>query len=336
MGKNTHPIVNGLQYAALRSASAGMHIFSAQRNMATARMIGSNLYRYNLGGCRTRTLSNIHRAMPELPQARAEAVAEQSMQHLLRFGVEVLFTERLVTPDTWPHHIKFDKLDQTMSLILSDQPVLLVTPHYGNFEILGYLMAMLGIDLAAIARPIDNPYVNDWILGVREKHGLQIITKWGATEPMVDIMQRGGTLGFIGDQNAGDKGVFVPFFGRLASAYKSLALLAMNFNAPIVCGYARRVGDGFNFKIGCPDIIYPEDWADQPDPMYYITARYTRALEQMIREVPEQYWWVHRRWKSRPPHERKNKPMPARFRQRLLDLPWLDAQQVDAIDANRG
>jgi KDO2-lipid IV(A) lauroyltransferase len=155
---------------------------------------------------------------------------------------------------------------------------------------------------------------------------MRIITKWGATERMAKVMQAGDMLGFIGDQNAGDGGLFVPFFGRLASAYKSIGLLAMNYDAPIICGYARRTPGPrrrFHYRIGAADIIYPRDWARRPDPLYYITARYTRAIEHMIRLAPDQYLWVHRRWKSRPRHERRGRPIPDNLRRKLESLPWM-------------
>ena len=183
----------------------------------------------------------------------------------------------------------------------------------------------------AIARPLDNPLVNDWLLGIRERRGMRIITKWDATDVMQDVLNGGGTLGFIADQNAGDRGLFVPFFGRLASTYKSIGLLAMMQSVPIVCGYAHRVGAGFDYELGAQDIIYPDDWADQPDPLFYISARYNRAMEMMIRKRPYQYLWMHRRWKSRPRFERLGKPMPAAMRHKLEALPWMDQPTMDRL-----
>ncbi|HEV8290361.1 MAG TPA: lysophospholipid acyltransferase family protein, partial [Tepidisphaeraceae bacterium] len=101
----------------------------------------------------------------------------------------------------------------------------------------------------------------------------------------------------------GSKGIFVDFFGRKASTYKSIGLLAMQYECPIVVGYSRRIDNRFKFKIGAQDVIFPEDWKNQEDPLRYITQRYTKALEDMIRVDPGQYWWVHRRWKSRPKGE---------------------------------
>jgi KDO2-lipid IV(A) lauroyltransferase len=96
----------------------------------------------------------------------------------------------------------------------------------------------------------------------------------------------------------------VPFFGRLASTYKSIGLLAMQHQVPVIIGYARRRGDLFDFDIGVTDIIYPEDWQSQSEPLRYITQRYTRGIETFVREDPTQYLWIHRRWKHRPKHEK--------------------------------
>ena len=110
-----------------------------------------------------------------------------------------------------------------------------------------------------------------------------------------------------------------------------IALLAQRYNAAVVCGYAMRRGMRFMYEVGTTDVIYPEDWADQPDPLFYITARYRRAIERMVRSFPEQYLWMHRIWKSRPRHEVKNRPFPAALRDKLLALPWLSSEDVEQL-----
>jgi KDO2-lipid IV(A) lauroyltransferase len=206
--------------------------------------------------------------------------------------------------DNWAQVVELEDVRDALRLLLKpDQGLIMLTGHYGNWEILGYVLASLGFETTSVARPLDNPYVNDYILGVRERRGQRIIAKKGATMEVVEVLERGGTVGFIADQNAGSKGIFVDFFGRKASTYKSIGLLAMQFDVPVVVGYARRLGNRFRFRCGVQDIIYPRDWAAQDDPLYYITQRYTRALEQVVRADPGQYLWVHRRWKSRPKGE---------------------------------
>lgn len=311
-----------------------LHVFDIEDNLAGARGFGSLMYRFDKRH-RSRAIRNIRRSLPEVDQAHAAAIAEQSMQHFIQLGVEVMFTPRLITLDSWADHVRLHHLDEALDVMLSDRPTIMVTGHFGNWELLGYVLATVGLDLDALARPLDNPHINRWLLGIRQRQGMRIITKWGATERMAAIMEAGGNLGFIGDQNAGDRGLFVPFFNRLASAYKSIGLLAMSYNAAVICGYARRVVDhprkSFHYQLGATDIIYPEDWADQPDPLFYLTARYSRALEAMVRLAPAQYLWMHRRWKSRPRHERQVKPMSDRLRAKLATLPWMTEAQLDQL-----
>lgn len=323
-----------LEYLALRLGAMVLHSFDIEDCLDAARGIGTLMYAMDKRH-RKRALANIHRCLPHLDDAGAQAVAQASMQHFLQLGVEVMFTTRLIHIDSWADRVRLVNLQPALDILLDDRPTIMVTGHFGNWELLGYTLATVGLDLDAIARPIDNPLLNRWLLNVRQKQGVRIITKWGASDRMARIMNDGGTLGFIGDQNAGDGGMFVPFFGKLASAYKSIGLLAMAYNAPIVCGFARRTpkpGRCFQYEIGTTDIIEPADWASQPDPLYYLTARYTRAIEMMVRKTPEQYLWIHRRWKSRPRHERLGKPMPDALRRKLEQLPWMTADLMQSLD----
>ncbi len=296
-------VVDRLVYVALRIITATLHCFPVNDNLQSAKWLGSMIYRFDRKH-RERALANLKRSFPELPQAEREALAEASMQELFMLFVEVLFTTRLIRIDTWQRYISLENFQPALDVLLRrKQGVIVLTAHYGNFEILGYLMAVLGLPTASVARPLDNKYVSEWLFGVREKLGQRIITKKGATEEVVEELEKHGTVAFVADQNAGAKGVFVDFFGRKASTYKSIGLVAMQYEVPIVIGYARRVADRFQFNAGVQDIIYPQDWKEQPDPLRYITQRYTTAIENVIRVDPGQYWWVHRRWKTRPKGE---------------------------------
>jgi KDO2-lipid IV(A) lauroyltransferase len=196
-------------------------------------------------------------------------------------------------------------------MMLQRQGLIMVTGHYGNFEVLGYALAALGLETYNIARPIDNPYINHYVYHVLHQ-GQHIIYKKGATEAMHQVLHAGAALGIVADQNGSRKDIFVPFFGRLAATYKSIALMAMAYQVPIVIGCARRLEDRFRFRMVLAGIIRPEDWRDQSDPLNWITTQYTAAIERFVRADPEQYWWVHRRWKTRPPEERELAELAAR------------------------
>ncbi len=310
----------------------GLTMVNADASLVAAAAVGRGLYHIDPRH-RQRAQRNIARSFPDMSSDQVNRLSQATFEHLLQLAMEVCHTPRIIGPDSWADRVNLTDMSKAIELLNSGQPVLLVTGHVGNWELLGYLLATLGYKVHALARPLDNPYLNRWLLSIREQRGLSIITKWDATEQMISVIDRRELLAFIADQNAGDRGMFVPFFGKLASTYKSIGLLALSKNLPIICGYAKRTGKprGCHYQLGTTDIIHPHEWADQPDPLYYVTARYMRAIESMVRLSPEQYFWMHRRWKSRPKWEREGKPMPVSIRRSLQALPWLTATQIDEL-----
>jgi KDO2-lipid IV(A) lauroyltransferase len=307
MAKPRNDFYDRLQYFALRMFTMMLHTWPVELNLMGARLCGDIMYFLDKRH-RDRALHNIKRSFPGISDERARRACRHSMRQFFTLGVEVLFTTRLIKIPTMARYVEFDFIKPVVELLLKrKQGVIMLTGHYGNWEILGYFFATLGFETTSVARPIDNPYINKWLLGVREHMGQRIIAKSGATPEVLDVLRNGGAIGLIADQNAGPKGIFVDYFGRKASTYKSIGLLAMEFNAPVIVGYARRMGKGFKFRLGMSDLIWPEDWKDQPDPLRYITQRYTTAIEKFVREEPGQYLWIHRRWKSRPKGEEPEK-----------------------------
>ncbi len=306
MAKPRHfytPAVHFAGYLGMRIAAMFMHMFPIQANLRFARLLGDFAYLVDRKH-RERALANVQRSFPGISRERQEFLARRSLQELFLLIVEVLFTTRLIRLDTWARYIQMHQLEPVLEMLLRRKKgMILITGHYGNFEVLGYVMAILGFATSSVARPLDNPYVSRWLFDVRQKHGQRIIDKRGATPEVISVLDDNGVVGFVADQNAGSKGLFVDFFGRKASTYKSIGLLAMEYEVPIVVGYSRRLSDDFRFQMGVEDVIHPEDWKNQEDPLRYITQRYTKAIEDFVRAAPEQYWWLHRRWKTRPKGE---------------------------------
>ncbi|MEM0914799.1 MAG: lysophospholipid acyltransferase family protein [Planctomycetota bacterium] len=335
MAEPSHAVSLWSQYLGARLAAAAVTAFPVDHNLNTAATLGGWMHRLDKRH-RRRARDHIAASFPEWDDARIDATVRGSFTHFFRLLFDVLHTPRTLHRATWSQRIAFDGLGESLDLLNGGRPCLMLTGHIGNWEVFGYLLALLGYRVDALARPIDNRLVNDWLMGIREARGLRIITKFNATDRMMATLDAGGSLAFIADQNAGDKGLFVPFFGRMASSYKSIGLLAMTRGVPILCGAAHRVPDGdrlYRFELHAEDVIHPADWADQPDPLFYITARYNRALERMVRRHPEQYLWMHRRWKSRPAWERKGRPMPDAVVDKLRALPWMTAGQLDRLRA---
>src|SRR5262249_49734549 len=114
------------------------------------------------------------------------------------------------------------------------------------------------------------------------------------------ILAEGGVLATLADQDAGQRGLFVDFFNRPASTHKAVALLSIEYQVPILVVLARNTGIPMTYDVVVEGQVLPEEHAGQLDAMRAITQRITTALEQGIRKAPEQYFWLHRRWKHQP------------------------------------
>ncbi|QDU71628.1 lysophospholipid acyltransferase family protein [Mucisphaera calidilacus] len=331
--RQPRPVMDRAVYLVARAVSSAVSIFDPDDSAEFASLLARGLAAVDKKHL-NRAKDNLRLAFPDWDEQRTDRVARQTFEHLVQLAFEAMQAPHVVTPSTWQQRMDTQGLGPGLKVLSSGRPSILVTGHLGNWEVMGFALGLLGFPLAAVARPLDNPYVNNWVVDVRQRRGLEVVNKGGAVERMQQIIEQGGSVAFIADQNAGDRGLFVPFFGRLASHYKSIGMLAMQNRCPVLCGYAWRLGRRFHFDLGVQDIIEPEEWESQPDPLLYITARYSRAIEAMIRPHPEQYFWMHRRWKSRPRHEKQGKPFPARMREQLLTLPWLDEAEVDRLAAD--
>ena len=303
MAKPRNKFVDYLQYLALRLFEMFLKMFDVRVNYVTAFHLGNVLF-YLDHRHRRRAKEHLRRSFPDWDEKRIRKVAKASMRNMIYLGIEVLFTPDLVTPAKWRRHVTLTGQQENIrQLLRQERGAIYLTGHFGNWEVIGYAMATVGFPVYAVARPLDNPYINEHLLGVRQRNGMIVLDKKGAAEQANDILDSRGAVSFIADQDAGRKGCFVDFFGRKASTYKSIALLAMLHEVPVIVGYGRRLEENFKFEIGVQRIIHPCEWADVENPMEWITQQYTAALEDLVRSAPQQYLWVHRRWKHRPKGE---------------------------------
>jgi KDO2-lipid IV(A) lauroyltransferase len=293
-----------LQYVALRAVEMLLQCFPIEDNLKAASLVGDLMYFLDRKH-RERALENLRASFPAASDAELRRIARKSCEHLIMVGAETLCMPRLMQFNKYLDYIDISGCIEPFQYVAAGNPAILVTGHFGNWEMMGFSMAAMGFPPTAVARPLDNPYLNDYIMGLRQRTGLKILFKEGMTDEAMADLRRGRPLGLIADQDAGRRGFFVDFFGRKASAYKSIAYLAMEENIPIFVGGVYRVGPGFRYRIEMTDRIMPGDYPKDIDGAVAITQRYTTGIEKVVRIAPEQYLWVHRRWKTRPPEERK-------------------------------
>ncbi len=331
MARTQSTLTQWSHYLPLRALASVVSCCPMGMNMQSCKWLGDLFYKLN-STRRERAKKNIQASFPDWSEDMVSSLVKESMEHFFQlFVAEGVQMPSLITPSTYSKYIEFSGIEKVTERLSKKKPTIFITGHCGNWELLGYTLSVLGYPIAALARPLDNKLINDWVLGVREKYGLQVITKWGGVPVLQELISENTNVGFIADQNAGGRGMFVPFFGRLASTYKSIGLLAMRYKIPIAAVHAKRLGGTFKYAISMTDFIEPSDWEKQIDPLYYITARYSKAIEQMVRNAPEQYLWLHRRWKSRPKFELEGKPMPNKLIQQLESLPWMTELELSTI-----
>lgn len=242
-----------------------------------------------------------------------EHIVYQMWVHLFRTVAEIVQSTRKLHIHSYRDSIQFADFTRTNQAVCSGRRVIMLGGHFGNWEIGTTLFGMWGFPMGIVARELDNPYLHNWFKRFREMTGHRLMMKSGGYDDMTSLLEKGGNLGMLCDQDAGPRGLFVDFFGHPASTFKSIALLALEYDALIIVGYSIRRPDQFDdcawvkFEVGCEALIDPR-MISSNDPVGEITQQYTAALERAICRAPEQYFWVHRRWKSEPRVRQKREP----------------------------
>ena len=242
---------------------------------------------------------NIRRALG--PDAPVDHLISRMWRHLFRTVGDIIHLRHRLNRTNFRRLIRFRNEHQAVAALLADRPVILLSGHFGNWELAVWIFGLFGFPMGVVARRLDNPYLDRFFLDFRSDTGHDLIDKNGASGDMVDRLESGGHLAMLGDQDAGSHGIFVDFFDHRASTFKSIALLALRYDALICVGYALRLEpkDGpERFEVGCEALIDTRDFDD--DPVRSLTQAYTDALQRVVERAPEQYFWLHRRWKSVP------------------------------------
>jgi KDO2-lipid IV(A) lauroyltransferase len=302
MARQRSRVADYLVYVVVRFLVCVLQILSPQQAKSLARLLACLAYRVDRRH-RLVALENLRHAFGDrYSEAQREAIVRAVYEHFCTVAIEMVQLPRKMHATTWRKFVH-PALDRGIaSVMVSSEPILAVTGHLGNWELCGYTMGLFGFHTHAIARPLDNPHLDRFIRQFRERTGQTILAKHGEFEQIQGVLAKGGILGTLADQDAGQRGVFVDYFGRPASTHKAVALLALQYGVKMMVAGTPRVGDRYDFVLG--DIIDPREYEGRPDAVRAMTQRFTAALEKLVRLAPEQYFWLHRRWKHQPPKKK--------------------------------
>lgn len=251
---------------------------------------------------------NLRHAFPDMSDAARDRIVRHTFRHFASMGIELARLARSIQRNTRCSYAPFaSKPDNHVLALTSGRPVIMVTGHFGNWELASYCFGMFGLRYTAIARPLDNPYLEKWLRSLRERTGQSFVAKKGEFDQIVNVLNEGRVLGIVADQDAGPKGLFVNFLGRPASTHKALALMALEHRALLVISGMPRIGWPRSYRGTPAAIVDAADHVDRADAVRSLTEAWTNALEEIIRRHPDQYFWLHRRWKSQPPVRKARK-----------------------------
>lgn len=235
------------------------------------------------------TVDNLKQAL-HLSQDEATAMARHVFRHVVLTMLE--FLKMGTKPQDAIGRVSVQGLEEVKETWQRCGKLIIVTGHFGNFELMGARLAQ-EFPLWVIARP-QSPAVWQVIKRIREKAGMRVLDKLGSMREALRVLRRGEVLGMLIDQHAGDGAgtLVVPFFGRPASVFRTPALLAVRTGSPIVFGYDVRLPNGQHEVLLLPP---KEVKAGEVDD---VTIWFCRELERAILRTPEQWWWLHDRWKA--------------------------------------
>jgi KDO2-lipid IV(A) lauroyltransferase len=284
-----------LLYLGLRTVVMVVEMFPYRSAPAIGRFLGRLLYMIDRKHVRI-AAKNLHRTRGVCPPDEVPAFILRIYRHVARCFIEMLMVPRLMQQEQVSRYVtqqRFHVFDQCLK---EGKGCIAIIGHLGNWELIGIAASMTGYPLHTLMRPIDNPWIDRYLRTFRGHTGQQMIDRNRALGEMIRVIQRNKILIVQVDQDARESGVFVNFFGRPASAHRAPATLALKYNAPIVFADIYREGD-MNYCV-LADPIRADAFRDHPDPVKALTQAYTDVMEQAVRRHPDQWFWIHDRWKT--------------------------------------
>lgn len=248
---------------------------------------------------------NLQLAYPEQSEAERTRILRGSFENLGRLLGEFSHFPN-ATPESLRRMIVYDEesIARLRAVQNDKRGIIFLTGHIGAWELISFAWSALEHSLSFLVRPIDNPRVEELIENMRTRFGNTAINKKTAARAALRVLRDGGTLGILADLNTHPhEGVFVPFFNHLACTTAGAATLALRTDAAVmpVCAVWEEARECFVFY-GLPLVELVRTGDDKHD-VEINTANFTAALEQLIRRHPEQWLWIHKRWRTRPQGE---------------------------------
>jgi KDO2-lipid IV(A) lauroyltransferase len=245
-------------------------------------------------------LRNLEIAFPDMPEAERRAILKRVFDGMGRQLVEFARFPRL-TKENIAQVAVHDGLENFLAAQQRGKGVLLLTGHFGAWELGSFAHSLYGYPIKIVVRDLDNPLINNFVKRYRTLHGNSTFDNREFARTLISSMRAGDTVGILMDTNmTPPQGVFVDFFGHAAATASGMARVALKTDSAVVPAFTLWDEKLGKYRIRFEPVVELIRTGDAEADAVANTALFTKALEKCVRAYPDQWIWVHRRWKTRP------------------------------------
>jgi len=286
-----------IEYFFLVVLSYLLNLFPLKISFKIAKILGIFFF-YIDKKHRRRAIDNLKFAFPEKKKEELYKILKNVYINLAKVYVEFLKIPYL-TENYYKKKIKVIGKENLDKALLKNKGIVAITSHLDNWELLGAIVVKMGYNLSAIYHPMKNPLSDRFIKNIREKAGINLIPMDRAYRGVIKALKDNNLVGFISDQDAGKDGIFIDFFNRPASTFIGPAFFSIKTKAPMILfTLIREKDDAHILYISKPLPVKVSN--DEKEDIYYNTKLWSDELEKWVKKYPEQWFWVHRRWHTKP------------------------------------
>ncbi len=300
MGSISRTAKHSFEYAGFLGLAAVVRAGSRARAAATATRVGR--FAFDVTGIRRAVaIANVcDRLTPPGGKEEARAIARRSYEVAARTFVDLVRADRISDDELWSV-VRREEIEGLLPVLEAGRGGVLVSGHIGNWELLVLAIRRLGVPVGAMAADQANPRVDARIKATRRAAGVEPLSARTGLRAAVRCLRSDGFVATLMDQDARHRGLFADFLGTPASTHTGPVAMAMRTRSPLVPGVL--VDDGASYRFVRGEVWRPSGDLDETANLRGGVEHYNRFLEANVRANPGNYFWAHRRWKTRPPGE---------------------------------
>jgi len=288
-----------LIYLLLKGFSLFVNLLPENFSLWVGRQLGNVMYCLDVEH-RKVAIQNLHIAFgQEKSEEEIRSIAKKNFQNLGMMAIEFFRIPRMDI-ETFKKKVEVEGLDEALQVLEKNRGALLLLGHFGNWELMALMSKVIKKSILVIAKPIkQNPWIDGWINGIRKGAGLEVIPPKNASQKVIQALSQNQVVGILFDQRGKrSKGIWADFFGRKVPTTPGLAVMALKSGSPVLPVFMIRNGF-YKHRLLIRKPLQLIDTGDINGDILANTQLFNHTLESIIREYPDQWFWIHRRWERK-------------------------------------